>query len=133
VFLFGQRDYSMRIWVDPSKLSSRGLSATDVVSAIREQNAQVAAGAVGQEPMRSATESQITLSTLGRLADVEQFENIVVKTGNEGRLTRIKDIGRVELGSKNEDVRVRLDGRDTVFLAIFQTPEANALDLRQRL
>src|SRR5205807_5621840 len=66
VFLFGQQDYSMRVWVDPSKLSSRGLSATDLVRAIREQNAQVAAGAVGQEPMKSTTESQITLSTLGR-------------------------------------------------------------------
>src|SRR5258707_5071153 len=89
VFLFGQRDYSMRIWVDPTKLASRGLSATDVVRAIREQNAQVATGAIGQEPMHDGQPSQITLSTLGRLAEVEQFENIVVKTGSEGRLTRI--------------------------------------------
>ena len=133
VFLFGQRDYSMRIWVDPARLSSRGLSATDVVRAVREQNAQVAVGAVGQEPMLAGQPSQITLSTLGRLVDVEQFENIVLKSGREGRLTQIKDIGRVELGAKNEDVRVRIDGKDTVFLAIFQTPDANALDLRQRI
>src|SRR5579864_5631050 len=79
VFLFGQRDYSMRIWVDPAKLSSRGLSATDVVRAVREQNMQVATGSVGQEPMGDGQASQITLSTLGRLSDVEQFENIVVK------------------------------------------------------
>jgi multidrug efflux pump len=133
VFLFGQRDYSMRVWVDPAKLAARRLSAGDVVQAIREQNAQVAAGAVGQEPMRSGQVSQITLSTLGRLDDVEQFENIVLKTGREGRITRLKDVGRVELGSKNEDTRVRLDGRDTVFLAIFQMPDANALDLHERI
>jgi multidrug efflux pump len=133
VFLFGQRDYSMRIWVDPAKLASRGLSAGDVVKAIREQNAQVATGAIGQEPIHDQQASQITLSTLGRLSDVAQFEDIVVKTGQAGRLVRIKDIGRVELAAKNLNTRVRLDGRDTVFLAIFQTPDANALDLRQRV
>ncbi|HEY2250999.1 MAG TPA: efflux RND transporter permease subunit, partial [Planctomycetaceae bacterium] len=131
VFLFGQRDYSMRIWVDPSKLASRGLSAGDVVKAIREQNAQVASGSIGQEPIHNEQASQITLSTLGRLSDVEQFADIVVKTGKEGRLVRIKDIGRVELEAKNLNTRVRLDGRDTVFLAIFQSPDANALDLRK--
>src|SRR6516165_7814432 len=80
VFLFGQRDYSMRIWLDPSRLGSRGLSAADVVRAIREQNAQVATGAIGQEPMRGRHATQVTLSTLGRLDQAEQFENIVVKT-----------------------------------------------------
>jgi multidrug efflux pump len=133
VFLFGQRDYSMRIWVDPAKLASRGLSAGDVVRAVREQNTQVATGAIGQEPIHDQQLSQITLSTLGRLSDVEQFENIIVKTGAQGRLVRIKDIGRVELAAKNENIRVRLDGRDTVFLAIFQSPDANALDLRERI
>jgi multidrug efflux pump len=133
VFLFGQRDYSMRIWVDPAKLASRGLSAGDVVRAVREQNTQVATGAIGQEPIHDQQLSQITLSTLGRLTDAEQFENIIVKTGAEGRLVRIKDIGRVVLGAKNENIRVRLDGRDTVFLAIFQSPDANALDLRERV
>ncbi|MBI3864705.1 MAG: efflux RND transporter permease subunit [Planctomycetia bacterium] len=133
VFLFGQRDYSMRIWVDPAKLASRGLSAGDVVRAIREQNAPVATGAIGQEPIRGQQLSQITLSTLGRLAEIEQFEDIIVKTGAEGRLVRIKDIGRVELGARNHNTRVRLDGRDTVFLAIFQAPDANALELRERI
>jgi multidrug efflux pump len=133
VFLFGQRDYCMRIWVDPAKLASRGLSAGDVVRAIREQNTQVATGAIGQEPIHDHQLSQITLSTLGRLRDVEQFEDIIVKTGAQGRLVRIKDVGRVELASKNENTRVRLDGRDTVFLAIFQSPDANALDLRERI
>jgi multidrug efflux pump len=133
VFLFGQRDYSMRIWVDPAKLSARSLSASDVLAAVAEQNQQVATGAIGQEPISGRQESQVTLSTLGRLSEVEQFENIVVKTGRDRRLTRIKDIGRVELGAKNQDISVRLDGQPTVFLAIFQMPDANALDVYDRV
>src|SRR5262249_45667647 len=133
VFLFGQRDYSMRIWVDPAKLQARRLSAADVVAALREQNAQVATGAVGQEPMRGRQESQVTLSTLGRLSEVEQFENIVLKSSRDGRVTRLKDVARVSLGAKNEDVSVHLDGKETVFLAIFQMPDANALALHQRV
>ncbi|HMF10786.1 MAG TPA: efflux RND transporter permease subunit, partial [Gemmataceae bacterium] len=133
VFLFGQRDYSMRIWVDPAKLASRRMTAGDVVKAIREQNAQVAAGYVGQQPSRGDQDFQITLSTLGRLQEVEQFENIVLKVGPLGRVTRLKDVAHVELGAKNEDVSVRFDGHDTVFLAIFQMPDANALDVRQRV
>jgi multidrug efflux pump len=133
VFLFGQRDYSMRIWLDPPRMATRGLSAADVVRSIREQNAQVATGAIGQEPMRGTQASQITLTTLGRLDQVEQFENIVLKTGRDGRLIRVKDVGHVELGAKSHDITTRLDGRDTVFLAIFQAPDANALELRQRI
>jgi multidrug efflux pump len=133
VFLFGQRDYSMRVWVDPGKLAMRGLSASDVVRAVQEQNAQVAAGAIGQQPMAARQQVQVTLDAEGRLKEVEQFENIVVKVGKGGRLIRIKDVGRVTLGAKNEDTAVRLDGRDTVFLAIFQMPDANALDVSERV
>ncbi len=133
VFLFGQRDYSMRIWVNPSKLAAHNLTAGDVVRAIREQNSQVAAGYVGQEPARSGQEFQITLSTQGRLTEAEQFGNIVLKTGRGGRITRLRDVARIELGSKNDDVSIRMDGKETVFLAIFQMPDANALDLRQRV
>src|SRR5262249_45944504 len=133
VFLFGQRDYSMRVWVDPAKLASRRMTAGDVVKAIREQNSQVAAGYVGQEPSQGNQDFQITLSTLGRLRDVEQFENIVLKTGPLGRVTHLKDVARVELGAKNEDVSVHFDGHDTVFLAIFQMPDANALTVRERV
>jgi multidrug efflux pump len=133
IFLFGQRDYSMRIWVDPAKLAMRGLTAGDVVNAIREQNAQVATGAIGQEPMANRQDSQITLSTLGRLSEVEQFENMILKTGRQGRLLRLRDVATVELAAKNQDLTTRMDGRDTVFLAIFQMPDANALDLRERL
>jgi multidrug efflux pump len=133
VFLFGQRDYSMRIWVNPSKLAAHNLTAGDVVRAIREQNSQVAAGYVGQEPARSGQEFQITLSTQGRLTEAEQFGNIVLKTGRGGRITRLRDVARIELGSKNDDVSIRMDGKETVFLAIFQMPDANALDVRRRI
>jgi multidrug efflux pump len=133
VFLFGQRDYSMRVWVNPAKMAARGLTAGDVVRAIREQNAQVAAGYIGQEPVRGNQEFQITLSTLGRLSEPEQFGNIIVKTMPQGRFIRLRDVARVELGSRNDDVSIRYDGKETVFLAVFQMPDANALDVRQRV
>jgi multidrug efflux pump len=133
VFLFGQRDYSMRVWVDPGRLAMRGMSAMDVVNALREQNAQLATGAIGQQPMPAGLPVQVPLSTKGRLSAVDEFANIVLKVGDKGRLTRIKDVGRVELGAKNEDLTVRLDGEDTVFLAIFQMPDANALDVMDRV
>jgi multidrug efflux pump len=132
VFLFGQRDYSMRIWLDVQKLAARNLTAADVVRAIREQNAQLATGQIGQVPIRPGQEIQITLSTLGRLTEPEQFENIVVRTTADGRILRIKDIGRVVLGAKFEDVSVKYDGRDSVFLAVFQMPDANALATHER-
>ena len=133
VMLFGQRDYSMRIWLNPDQLASRRLSAGDVVRALREQNAPVASGSVGQEPSIDGQPSQVTLSTLGRLTEPEQFEDVVIKSDAQGRITRIRDVGRAELAAKSENITVRLDGQETVFLAIFQTPDANALDLRQRV
>jgi multidrug efflux pump len=133
IFLFGQRDYSMRVWVDPHKLASRGLAASDVANALREQNAPVATGAVGQQPAVAGQETQITLTTLGRLTEPEQFGNIIVKRTPDGRLTRLKDVARVVLGAKNEDVSTRLDGKETIFLAIFQMPDANALDTHDRV
>src|SRR4029077_17316149 len=95
--------------------------------AVREKNAQVATGVIGTPPIHDDQNFEITLSTLGRLENVEQFENIIVKTGPEGRLVRVKDIGRVELGAKNQDVSVVFDGHPTVFMPIFQLPDANAL------
>jgi multidrug efflux pump len=133
VFLFGQRDYSMRIWVDPNKLAVRNLTAADVVRAVREQNTEIATGMIGQQPVREGQELAITLDTLGRLKDVEQFENIVIRADSLGRLTRIKDVARVELGAKNQDTTSRLDSKATVFLAIFQLPDANALDTAERV
>lgn len=131
--MMGQRDYSMRVWVDPSKLAERNLVAGDVVRAIREQNVQVAAGVFGTSPARDDQKLAITLNTLGRLGAAEDFESIVVKVGDDGRLVRIKDIGRVELGAKNQDVSVVFDGKPTVFMPIFQLPDANALETRDRV
>jgi multidrug efflux pump len=133
VFLFGQRDYSMRVWLDPQKLASHGLTATDVVRAIREQNAPVATGMIGQPPVARGQQLQLTLHTTGRLDDVEQFENIILRAKPDGRVTRLKDVSRVELGAKNQDVDVRLDGRASVFLAVFQAPDANALDTADKV
>jgi len=133
VFLFGQRDYSMRIWLDPQKLSVRNLTATDVVAAIREQNNQVATGQIGQPPIRQGQDIQITLSTQGRLTDVKQFEEIIIKATPDGRLLRLKDVGRVVLGAKSQDVSVRMDDKETIFLAIFQLPDANALATYDRV
>ena len=133
IFLSGQRDYSMRIWVDPEKLAARNLTAGDVVAALREQNLQVAAGQIGQQPVPRGQETQITLSTLGRLKEPEQFANIIIRTTPEGRIVRISDIGRVELGAKNQDISAKVDGKPTVGLIIFQLPDANALDVADRI
>jgi len=133
VFLFGQRDYSMRLWVDPNRLAARNLTAADVVQAVREQNSALATGMMGQQPVADGQERAITLDTLGRLKEVEQFENIIVRADAQGRLTRVKDVARVELGAKAQDVTCRMDGNATVFLAIFQLPDANALDTADRI
>jgi multidrug efflux pump len=133
VFLFGQRDYSMRIWVDPMKLASRSLTAADVVAAIREQNEETASGIIGQQPVADGQDLAITLDTLGRLKETREFEDIIIRSDSQGRVTRIKDVARVELGAKSEDVNCRLDRKATVFLAIFQLPDANALDTDARV
>jgi len=128
VTMLGQRDYSMRIWVDPGKLAARNMTAGDVVAALREQNAQVATGQIGQPPVPTGQHIQIPLSTLGRLTDVEQFEQVIVKAMPDGRVTRIKDVARVELGAKNQDISSKVNGNPSVSLAVFQLPDANALD-----
>ena len=133
VLVFGQRDYSMRVWVSPEQLAARGLTARDVTRAISEQNMPVASGAIGQEPTLSGQEFQITLNTLGRLTDPEQFGEIILKATPDGRMTRLKDVARIELAAKNVDVNVSMDGSPTVFLAIFQMPDANALDTHDRV
>src|SRR5947199_1182576 len=101
VTLRGQRDYRMRVWVDPDELAYRNMTAGDVVAAIRAQNAQVATGQIGQPPSPRGQVFQVPLATVGRLTDVEQIANIVVKTSPGGRIVRLKDVARVELGAKN--------------------------------
>jgi multidrug efflux pump len=141
VTYLGQLDYSMRAWLDPDRMAARDLSASDVVTALREQNVQVAAGSLGRPPVPQGQAFQYTLSTLGRLVDPRQFGNIVVKTGDDGRLTRLRDlvtderkdesgraIGGIQLGAKNEDTSCNLDGKPSIGLAIFQQPGSNALD-----
>jgi multidrug efflux pump len=133
VFLFGQQDYSMRIWVDPQRLAARGMTAGDVVAALREQNVQVASGQIGQPPVGRGQQFQMTLATLGRLSDPEQFADVVLKTAPDGRQVRVKDIGWVELGAKNMDILARVDGKPTTSIAVFQLPDANALDTAERV
>ena len=124
----GAGEYSMRVWIDPEKVAARGLTANDVVAAIREQNMQVAAGSVGQQP-NTTSAYQVTVNTLGRLTTEEQFSEIVVKAGDTGQITRLKDVARIELGSDAYTMRALLDGKPTSALQIFMTPGANALDV----
>jgi multidrug efflux pump len=133
VNVMGQRDYCMRIWVDPDKLAARSLTASDVVSAIREQNAAVASGRIGQEPVRRGQPTQITLAALGRLDEPEEFAQMILRTTRDGRVTRLRDVARVELGARNEDVSCKLDGHPTAGLMIVQLPDANALEVADRV
>jgi multidrug efflux pump len=128
VQILGQQDYSMRVWLDPDRLTSRNLTAGDVVKVLQEQNIQVAAGQVGQPPVSRGQDFQYTLSTLGRLTEPEQFKEIVLKTGTDGQITYLRDVSRAELGAKNQDQQSRLDGKPSAGLAIFQLPGSNALD-----
>ncbi|WP_043062817.1 efflux RND transporter permease subunit [Brucella anthropi] len=128
VLVWGAGEYSMRVWLDPAKVAARGLTASDVVAAIQEQNAQVAAGSVGQQPDASAA-LQVTVNTLGRLSNEEQFGDIVVKTGADGQVTRLRDVSRIELGADGYALRSLLDGKPALAMQIVQSPGANALDV----
>ncbi len=128
VRIFGAGDYSMRVWLDPEKLAVRNLTTGDVVNAIREQNVQVAAGQIGAPPGQTS-EFQIALNSMGRLQDEDQFRNIVIKTGNNGRIVRLGDVARVELGAVDYALRGMLDNRNAVTLPISQAPGSNALEL----
>ncbi len=124
----GQRDYSMRIWVDPQKMAFRSLTAADVVTAITAQNAQVAAGRLGQPPVATGQVFQYTISTLGRLVDVNQFADMIIKTDDLGRIVRLKDVAVVELGAREYDQNCTLDGQSSVALSVYQRPGSNALE-----
>lgn len=126
--IFGGRDYSMRIWLDPNRVAAFGMTAGDIASALREHNVQVAAGVVGQPPVPSSGAFQLTVNALGRLEDPAQFEDIVVKTGDDDRVVRLKDVARVELGARSYGVNGYLDGLPALPILIFQRPGSNALD-----
>jgi multidrug efflux pump len=128
VTIFGARDYSMRIWLDPEKVASRGLSANDVVAAIREQNVQVAAGIIGQPPTPSGVPFQFTVNAQGRLVDEKQFGEIVIKTGDNGQVTYLRDVARIELAARDYSMDSKLNGLPNSSLGIFQLPGSNSIE-----
>ena len=127
--MFGGGDYAMRAWLDPEQIASRGLTASDVVAAMREQNVQVSAGQLGADPMPDSNFLTL-INARGRLTSVEEFGDIVIKTGSEGELVRLSDVARLELGAGDYTLRSQLDGSDAVGIGIFQAPGANALQIR---
>ncbi len=129
VQLFGLGEYSLRVWLDPTKVASRNLTASDVVAAIREQNRQVAAGSLGAPPSNAGNSFQLSINTQGRLVSEEEFENIVVRAGEDGEITRLRDIARVELGSNQYALRSLLNNKPAVAMPIFQRPGSNAIDV----
>ncbi len=133
VKVFGVGDYSMRIWLDPEKMDERGVTTTDVFNAIREQNVQVAAGQIGAPPAPADQAFQYTVNVKGRLTDPKEFGNIIVRSLPGGRNLYVKDVARVELGSKSYAYKALLDGKPTAILGIYQTPGANALDVAARI
>jgi len=131
VTVFGAREYSMRVWLDPEKLYSMGLTVSDVVQSLREQNVEVAAGVIGQPPVPQGNAYQLSVNTLGRLVEADQFADVVIRTGEDGRITRIKDVARVELGARDYGVNSYLDGKPAQAIGIFQLPGSNALATAQ--
>src|SRR5438874_565623 len=129
VEVFGSGDYAMRVWLNPDKIAARNLTASDVVTAIREQNVQVAAGAIGQQPVSSPVDFELQINAKGRLISTEEFGQIIVKTGPNGEKTLLKDVARIELSAGSYALRSLLNNKTAVALPIFQTPGANALQL----
>src|ERR1700726_353317 len=132
VLIFGERKYSMRLWLDPVRMASRALTADDVVSALGEQNVEVAAGQVGAQPAMPGQDFQISVRAVGRLSEPSQFENIILKTNADGTLVRLKDVGRAELGAEDYGTDLQFNGQDAVGLAVTQLSTANALDVHRR-
>jgi HAE1 family hydrophobic/amphiphilic exporter-1 len=128
LIVFGERKFAMRLWLDPAKLASRNLTGSDVVNALREQNIQVAAGALGDAPAPADQMYQISVRAMGRLTEVNEFERIVVKAGSDGSLVRINDIGRVELGAETYSSNLRFGGLNAAGVGIQLLPTANALE-----
>ena len=127
--IFGERRYAMRLWLDPNKLASRNLTAQDVVDALQEQNLQVGAGQIGQPPTVDGQQFQLDLRAIGRLTEVSEFEDMVVRPGTDGSLVKLKDVGRAELGAQSYTSFVRFRGNPGVGIGIFPTPGSNALNV----
>jgi hydrophobe/amphiphile efflux-1 (HAE1) family protein len=133
VQVFGAGQFSMRVWLDPEKVASRNLTAQDVVRAIREQNVQVAAGQLGAPPVATATEFQVAINAKGRLTTEDDFRSIIIKTGTEGQVTRLRDVARVELGSETYALRALLDNQPAAAIPIFQRPGSNAIAISEHV
>lgn len=131
VTVFGAKNYGMRIWLDPARLKARGLTTGDVLAAIREQNVQVAAGQIGAPPTTEGTEFTYTINTLGRLSEVSEYEDMIVKVGADGGLVRVRDIARVELGAETYGQSMTFDRNTSIGMGIFQLPGANALSIAE--
>ncbi len=128
VLVFGGGDYSMRVWLDPQKLAARNLTSGDVIDAIREQNVQVAAGQIGAPPAQDS-QFQLAINAMGRLTDEQQFRDIIIKTGAEGEVVHLGDVARIEVGAQEYSVKSLLSNKNAVAIPVFQSPNANALDL----
>ncbi len=129
VQIFGAKDYAMRIWVKPDQLTKLGLTITDVGAALTEQNAQFAAGKIGQSPTKTSQEMVYSITTKGRLSTVEEFEDIILRANDDGSLLRLKDVARVQLGSKDYEFRGRINGNPSTLIGVFLQPGANALSV----
>jgi len=131
VNVFGAGQYSMRIWLDPEKLKARSLNAQDVVLALQAQSQEVTAGQIGMPPTPPGVDFQYTIDLQGRLTDADQFANVIVKTGDNGQITRVRDVGRVELGAQTYSQTFTLSGKQAAGIGIYQLPGANALQVEQ--
>ena len=131
VIIFGERRFAMRLWLDPNRLAGRGLTAGDVTNALREQNVQVAAGSVGAQPSSDDQMYQLSVRAAGRLTEVSEFENVVVKAGGNGALVRVRDVGRVELGAEDYSSRLRFAGVEASGIGLMLLPTANAIETFQ--
>ena len=130
---FGPLDYSMRVWIDPDKLTALNLTATDVSNAIQSQSLEASAGQIGAPPYETPSEFQFTLQTKGRLDSVKEFENVIVRANPDGSMVRIKDVARVELGSRSYSANSALNNRPAASVAIYQASGANALDVADQV
>ncbi|MEQ5835264.1 multidrug efflux RND transporter permease subunit [Marinobacter sp. NFXS9] len=127
--LFGAGDYAMRLWIDPQRAAAHNITASDVARAVREQNIQVSAGQIGAQPMPGKNDFLISINAHGRLKTADEFENIVIKTDDDGRVVRLRDIGRAELAASQDSLRALLNGKQAVALPIFQSPGSNSLEV----
>src|SRR6202162_1682899 len=132
VIIFGERKFSMRLWLDPVRMAGRGLTAPDVVAALSEQNVEVAAGQVGQQPAIAGQQYQVSVRAVGRLSEPAQFDNIILKTNSDGTLVRLKDVGHAELGAESYSNDLQFNGQDAVGIGVTQLSTANALDVDRK-